>query len=327
MTKREKDRARRLMAYCVLEAVVAACLSLFVVSLVYINIISPNNTLATVSSGGLTGRINRSDVDAMTSYFTYVQQQQAQQSGQTTLTGQDPKAQAIQQLQQWKLTADEAKRQYGITVSSADINADYAKSVSGSGTQASFESTLKAAGMSVSEYKRFFVAAGLVEKKLGVVLTKHNPTIAEQWHYARIEVTSKITATAILSQIGKTSNPAAEFKTLAKSKSTDTQTASQDGDPGWERVTDTSADSLMGATLVDTLKSMQKSRTVFKLFNSGSNWYVIEYLGHDLKHKLSSTQIQADQTAAVNAWGGPLLNKALFNPPLPGNQPGLVTSQ
>ena len=73
----------------------------------------------------------------------------------------------------------------------------------------------------------------------------------------------------------------------------------------------------MSPALTQTLNGMQKSRTIFKLYNSGSNWYVLEFLGHDLKHKLSSTQIQADQTTAVNNWGTPLLNKALFNPPLP----------
>jgi hypothetical protein len=69
---------------------------------------------------------------------------------------------------------------------------------------------------------------------------------------------------------------------------------------------------------------MQKSRTAFKVYNSGSSWYVLEVLGHDLKHKLSSSQTQTDQTTAVNKWGSPLLNKALFNPPLPAAQPGLT---
>ncbi len=316
MTKREKDRARRLIAYCVLEAVVATCLSILIVSLVYLNFIYPSNTVATVYSNGVTGRISRHDADAMTSYFTYVQQQQSQ-NGQSALSAQDPHAQAIQQLQQWRLSSVEAKRQFGITPSDAEVNAEYSKEISGAGAQANLEGSLKAAGLSVGDYKRFFVTANLVETKLGLALTKNDPATAEQWHYARIEVTSKITATAILAQIGRNKNPAAEFKTLAKTKSADTQTSSQGGDVGWERATDSSSDPIMSASLVQALTSMQKNHTVFKLYNTGSSWYVLEFLGHDLKHKLSSAQVQSDRTAAVNSWGSPLVDKALFNPPLP----------
>ncbi len=326
MTKREKDRALRLIAYCVLEAVVATCLAILVVALVYIHLIYPDNTIATVSSHGITGRINRQSVDTMTNYFTYVQQQQSA-NGQTSLTNQDPKAQAIQQLQQWQLTAIEAKRQFGIVPSDSDINAEYSKNASSAGGTSSFNASINAAGLSVGDFKKFFASATVVENKVGAALLKGKPTAVEQWDYARIEVTSKITATQILQQIGKNKNPAAEFKVLAKTKSTDTQTSSAGGDLGWERPTDTSSDTLLSTTLLQTLKSMEKSHTVFRLYNSGSNWYVLEYLGHDLKHKLSSTQIQADQTAAVNAWGTPLLNKALFNPPLPAVQGGLTATQ
>ena len=316
MTKREKDHVRRMFAYCAFEAVVAACVALFIVSLVYVNLISPNNTVATVSSHGITGRINRQDVNTITKYFTYVQQQQSQ-SGQTSTATQDPGAQAVQQLQQWKLTAIEAKRQFGIAPSSADIDAEFAKNAKSAGSEASLVASINAAGLSTGDYKNFFVSATVLENRVGVALTKNNPTTAEQWNYARIEVTSKITATQILEQVGRNKNPAAEFKTLAKSKSTDTQTSAQGGDVGWERASDTASDTLMSPALTQTLNGMQKSRTIFKLYNSGSNWYVLEFLGHDLKHKLSSTQIQADQTTAVNNWGTPLLNKALFNPPLP----------
>ena len=178
MTKREKDHVRRMFAYCAFEAVVAACVALFIVSLVYVNLISPNNTVATVSSHGITGRINRQDVNTITKYFTYVQQQQSQ-SGQTSTATQDPGAQAVQQLQQWKLTAIEAKRQFGIAPSSADIDAEFAKNAKSAGSEASLVASINAAGLSTGDYKNFFVSATVLENRVGVALTKNNPTTAE----------------------------------------------------------------------------------------------------------------------------------------------------
>ena len=326
LTKREKDHVRRLMAYAVLETVVAACLAILVVTAVNSAWIRPNNTLATVTSDGVTGRVNRQDVDIMTKYYTYVQQQQSQ-SGQTNLSSQNPGSQAVSQLQHSVLALDEAKRQFGITASSGDIDAAYQKLVSGAGAQANLNSALSAAGISTGDYKRLFVAPNVVNQKVGEYLTRKAPTTAEQWHYARIQAASKKAASSLLVQIGSNKNPHAEFTTLAKAKSTDTQTAPQGGDLGWLRSSDTALDTLLTPTLISTLKGMERSHTSIKLYNTGSSWYVLELLGHDLKHKLSSTQVQTDQTAAVNAWGNPLLAKALFNPPLPTGSAGLSTGQ
>jgi hypothetical protein len=156
----------------------------------------------------------------------------------------------------------------------------------------------------------------VINQDVGKYLTRNNPTTAEQWHYARIQAASKKVAAQLLSQIAKNRNPQTEFAALAKTKSADTATNTKGGDVGWVRASDTTLDTLMSPTLVQALKAMGKSHTVFQLYNSGATWYILEYVGHDLKHALGASQIQQDQTDAVNKWGSPLVAKAVFNPPL-----------
>jgi hypothetical protein len=305
MTKLEKERAKRVLLYSALAVVVAISAVIIVVTAVFLQYIQPNQAVAWVNGHG----ISRHDRDVMTKYYTYELSSQGSQS-----TTQDPQALAVTQLQQQLLTADQAKAHFHITATSADISARLSKELTGSGTQANFNSFLSAAGLSTDDYKRLIVAPQVVRTMVGELLDKNKPTVADQWHFARIQAADKKTALSLLAQIAKSNTPQATFTKLAKSKSKDTQTASAGGDLGWERSIDVSSDSLMSPGLITTLQLMAGSHTSYKLYNVGTTWYILSYLGHDPRHKLSSSQIQQDQTTAFNVWYQPIAAKANFNP-------------
>ncbi len=316
MTKLEKEHAKVMIAYSVLAAVVAACLAIFVVFAVFNLYISPNQTVATINGS----RINRNDRDLMTKYYAYYA---AQQASQGTTTSSDPQALAVSALQRQTLTAVEAKSLLGIVTTSADVDAEF-KKIEGTASSSSVSSFLSQIGISQDDYLRLFIAPQALEQKVGAYLARNNPKTAEEWHFARIAVANKKTATQLLDQIARNANnkggtQASLFAKLAKSKSTDTASKSQGGDLGWERASDTATDSLLGPKLVTVLRSMEQTNTAFRLYNVGSAWYVINFLGHDLKHKLTDAQTQSDVTNAFNAWYQPLLAKAVANPSLVSN--------
>jgi hypothetical protein len=315
MTKREKEQAKRVIAYSSLAVVVAASLVILIVAAVYQQFIYPNQTVATINGKG----ISRHDRDLMTGYFTAELQAQG---GSTT---QDPQALAVSQLQRQLLTATQAKAQFGITASAADATAQLNKSLTGSGAQANFNSFLSSTGLSKDDYKRLIVQPEVLRTKLGEHLNTNEPKTADEWHYARIQAADQKTALSLLTQIAGTQNkshnapsPETTFTTLAKSKSKDTQTASSGGDLGWERLKDASSDPLL-SQILPTLKGMETSHTAFKLYNSSGTWYIINFLGHDPKHTVTASQIQLDQTTAFNNWYNPLEAKANANPSLTQN--------
>jgi hypothetical protein len=313
MTKLEKEQAKVMIAYSALAAVVAICLAIVVVFAVFNLYISPNQTVATIN--GI--RINRHDSELMTAYYTA----QEARNGTTPTTA--PSDLAISALQRQTLTVAEAKKQYNIVATSADVDAEF-KRIVGNASSAAIGSFISQSGLNKSDYLRLVVAPQALERKVGAYLTRNNAKVAEQWHYARIQAADKKTATQLLNQIALNTNnkngtQAALFAKLAKSKSKDTASASNGGDMGWERPSDTTTDSLLGSGLIAVLQGMQKTHTTYKLYNTGTTWYVLEFLGHDLKRALSSSEVQTDEAAAFNAWYQPLLEKAVANPPLVSN--------
>jgi hypothetical protein len=323
MTKREKDQAKRLIAYSSLAVVVATSLVILIVAAVYQQFIYPNQTVATINGKA----ISRHDRDLMAGYFT------AQLQAQGSSTGQDPQALAVSQLQRQLLTAIQAKAQFGFTASDAEATAQLNKSLTGTGAPANFNSFLSTTGLSKDDYKRLIVQPQVLRTKIGQVLTKNEPKTADEWHYTRIQVATQKTALSLLTQIsGNASkshnapNPETTFAKLAKSKSTDTQTASSGGDLGWERAKDASTDALLPG-IIPTLQGMATSHTAFKLYSSGGSWYIINYRGHDPKHTVTASQIQLDQTTAFNNWYNPLEAKAIANPSLSQNPLSSTSSQ
>ncbi|MDB5077013.1 MAG: Peptidylprolyl isomerase [Chloroflexi bacterium] len=315
MTKREKDQAKRLVAYTSLAVVVAASVVVLVVAAVFQQFIYPNQTVATINGKA----ISRHDRDLMTGYYT------AALAAQGGTTSQDPQALAVTQLQRQALTADQAKAKFGMTVSAAEADAQLNKSLTGSAALANFNNFLGTTKLSRDEYKRLIVQPQVLRTKLGQLLAKNAPKTAEEWHYARIQVASQKTAQSLLTQISGTTstshnapNPETTFAKLAKSKSTDTQTASAGGDLGWERPADTSVDTLL-PQIVPILRSMQQSHTAFKVYNTGSTWYILNFRGYDKKHTVTASQIQMDQTSAFNNWYNPIAAKAVANPPFAQN--------
>ena len=306
MTRREKERAQRLIAYSALGLVIAISVLVVVAAAVYDNIIVPNQTVASVNGHG----ISRKDRDAMTAYFTA---QAAQSGGQTTT---DPQTLAVQQLQQDLLTKTSAQQQFGISVSQTDANAALSKTLANpaSGGQTAFNRMLSTYSLSKDQYLRLLEEPQVLDQKVAAYLTRNDPKTAEQWHYARIQVKDRKTAEALLSKLAGGAN----FAALAKKESLDTQYKSAGGDPGWERTTDT-ADPLLVSTFLKPLQQMQKSHTKYSVLPSGKLWYVVEFLGHDLHHALNASQQQQDQQQAFNLWYGQQKQKANFNPPLPAS--------
>lgn len=306
MTRREKERAQRLIAYAALGLVIALSVLVVVVAAVYQNVIVPNQTVASVNGHG----ISRRDRDTMTKYFTA---QAAQSGGQTTT---DPQTLAVQQLQQDLLTKVSAQQQLGLTVGQADANAALSKTLANpsSGGQSAFQSMLTTYNLSKDQYLRLIEEPQVLDQKVAAHLSRNDPKTAEQWHYARIQVKDRKTAEGLLGKLAGGAN----FAALAKKDSIDTTYKAAGGDSGWERTTDTQ-DPLLVSTFLKPLQQMQKSHTRYRVVQSGKLWYVIAFLGHDLHRALSASQQQQDQQQAFNIWYSQQKAKANFNPPLPAS--------
>jgi hypothetical protein len=302
LTKRQKERAQRRIAYGALGVVVVISVLIVVVAFFYGNFIYPNQVIASVNGHGIT----RSDRNLMANYVTL----------QTTSLGgsapTDAAGQAVAQLQQQTLIRDQGKLQFGINPTSAEITTALNDQFKGS-TSVTLDQILSVTKMSKADYERLIVAPQVIQQQVSAKLTPNEPKTAEQWDYGRIQVTSQISATTILKQLGLKN---ASFAKLAKSESKDTQTSALGGSLGWVRTTDTSVDPML-ATFLPTLKNMAKSNIKYQIFHSGANWWVLELVAHNLKQPLSATQIQQDQAAAFNKWYTNLQAKAKFDPPLP----------
>jgi hypothetical protein len=245
------------------------------------------------------------------------------QQGQSASSLGDPQTLAVAQLQKNTLARLNAQQQFGITVSSADGLKNLATQIKGN--EAAFNQRLAQYGISKDDYVRLIVEPQVLEQKVGQHLTAGNAKVADQWDYARIQTASQKDAQSLLQQLTK----GASFAALAKKQSKDTQTASKGGDVGWERLSDAAnSDPMLISTFLKPLQAMQKAHAKYQIVKySATTWYLLELLGHDPKHLLSSTQQQQDQTTAFNTWYSPIQNKAHFDPVLPTDQGGAsVTS-
>ena len=309
MTKREKERVQRLIAYVSVGVVAVVSVIIIAVSAVYENIILPNQSVATVSINGQSHEISRHDRDIVAQYYT-AQAAQAAQSG--TQTQSDPQALALTKLEQDLLTRRAAKDTLNVAVTDSDVKAHFASDLPNFGGDAGFNRILSVTGLSKDQYLQYFTTPLALNQKIGNVLTANNPTIAEQWHYARLQAKDKKTADQVLVQLvrGHTT-----FAKMVAQYSLDAASKALGGDPGWVRPTDARIDPLAGS-FVSTLKSMQKTSTIYTVIQNGSQWYVLNYLGHDLKHPLTPTQIQYDKEDAYGLWFQKQKDKAVFNPPL-----------
>lgn len=311
LSKREKDRVLNRIAYGALAAVITISLAVIVTVLVYNSFIYPNQAVAWVNGQG----ISRHDRDVMTNYYTAAEAQQVSQGASASQLG-DPQTLAVEQLQQSLLTSISAKSKLSITGSMAEGSTLLGQELGKN--QAAFTAKLQQYNISRDDYVRLVEIPQVLEQKVGVYLTRNNATVAEQWHYARISLKTQADAKAILQQLAGGAN----FASIAKKKSQDTATAPTGGDMGWQRVAD-STDPLLNSTFLPVLRKMESSHTKYEVVKySATVWYVVEFLGHDLKHALSSAQKQADQVNAFNNWIKPLQDTAIFNPPLPASTTG-----
>jgi parvulin-like peptidyl-prolyl isomerase len=321
LTNREKERLQRLIAYVVLGVIVAVSVAIIAVTAVYQTWVYPNQSVASVNGVGIT----RHDRDLMTGYF----------NGESTLQGttlsQDPGTLAVEQLQK-SLLARQAAKTIGIAVSDAQADAQLTKDIGKNG-QTQFQQVLTATGLSRPDYVRFVEKPDLLRTKVMAYLTRGASKTAEEWHYARIEVSTPVTKTTVITgtySIKPTTTITGtatrilndlvtkdvNFGAIAKKLSADTATKANGGDVGWVRTTDTAIDSQI-TTFLPTLKTMASTHTKYKAMPSGKSWYILELLGHDLKHPKTAVQTQNDQTIAYTAFYNKFQAKSVINPPLP----------
>ena len=320
MTRKEKDRLQRLLAYGALAAVVAICAIILVSAAVYNGLIMPNQTVASVNGHG----IPRKDRDAMVRFYTAQAAAQQAQGGQ--VQG-DPATQAVQQLQNNVLTQISAKDQFGITVSDSDTEAQL-KQTQGF-TEAKLSQLLTAYGLSRDEYKRLIVAPSVYRTRVGDRLTANNPKVAAQWHYARILLKDKKSADAVFKQLAFPTAKTPDFAFLARTKSQETvgtNTDHNNGDLGWLRPSDTNLDPLFQAAFLSPLQGMKQTNARYKEVQDGTQWYVIEYLGYESKRSLSDAQKQADGALKYNDWFKLLQAKARFDPIQPSQATPIPTA-
>jgi hypothetical protein len=307
LTNREKERIQRLLAYGVLAVVVAVSVIIIATAVIWQNWVYPNQSVATVNGTGIT----RHDQSLMTGYF----------KGESTLQGttlsQDPATLALQQLEK-SLLARQAAQTVGVQVSDAQADAQLTKDI-GSKNSATFQQVLSATGLSRSDYVRLVEKANVLRTKIMAFLTRGNAKTAEQWNYSRIEVTTRKAAVGVLNDVVLKHQ---SFASVAKKVSTDTATKSLGGAVGWIRPTDTTVDTNI-TTFLPTLKTMAASHTQYKIVPNGKQWWVLEFLGHDLKHPLSQNQIQSDQVAAYTVFYNKFQAKSTINPPLPAGAAGV----
>lgn len=308
LSKREKDRVLNRIAYGALAAVVAISLAVIITVLVYNTFVYPNQAVAWVNGHG----ISRHDRTVMTSYFTAAEAQ-AEQQGATAAQLGDPQSLAVAQLQKSLLTSVTAQSKLGIGASMSEGSKSLDQEVGKN--QSTFNSMLQQYNISRDDYVRLVEIPRVLEQKIGVYLTRGNPTVSEQWDYARISVKTQAAAKQILQQLSTGAN----FAAIAKKQSQDSQTASTGGDLGWQRTID-GADTLFVSTFLPYLQKMATSHTKYEVVKySATVWYVVELIGHDLKHPLSAAQKQQDQVNAFNTWIKPTQDTAIFNPPLPAS--------
>lgn len=315
LTNREKERVKHRIAYGALAAVIVASVVIIAVAAIYSNVVYPNQAVAWVNGHG----ISRHDRSVMTSYYTAAEAAM-QQQGQSAQSLGDPQTLGVAQLQKSLLSRLSAQQQFGIAVSTAETQRQLNSEIKGNA--AAFNQRLSLYGISKDDYLRLITAPQVLETKVGQRLTAGDPKVADQWHYARIQVATEKAANSVLQQLLR----GASFSALAKKQSADAQSAPNGGAMGWERVSDAgSIDPLLVSTFLKPLQNMQKTGTKYQVVKySNSAWWVIEYLGHDPKHPVSATQQQQDQVAAFNNWFKPIQDKANFNPALPPDQTGLT---
>ncbi|MGH2347187.1 MAG: peptidylprolyl isomerase, partial [Chloroflexota bacterium] len=265
LTNREKDRLQRLIAYIVLGLVIAVSVIILAVTAVYQTWVYPNQSVASVNGVGIT----RHDRDLMTGYF----------NGESTLQGttlsQDPATLAVEQLQK-SLLARQAAKTISIAVSNAQADAQLTKDIGKNG-QTQFQQVLTATGLSRSDYVRLVEKPDLLRTKVMAYLTRGASTTAEQWHYARIQITTPVTKTTVITgtySIAPTKSITAtattilddlvtknvNFAAIAKKLSADTATKANGGDVGWVRAKDTAIDTQI-TSLLPTLKTMASTHT------------------------------------------------------------------
>ena len=318
MTRKEKDRLQRLMAYGVLGAVVAICAIILASSAVYNGLIVPNQTVASVNGHG----IPRKDRDAMVRFYTA--QAAAQQAHGGQVQG-APATQALQQLQNNVLTQISAKDRFGMTVGSSDTERQLKQTSGFSETRLS--QLLTTYRLSRDEYDRLIVAPSVYRTRIGDRLTAGDPKVAAQWRYARILLKDKKSADAVFKQLAFPNAKSPDFAFLARTKSQETvgtNTDHNNGDLGWLRPTDTNLDPLFQTAFLSSLKGMKQTNARYKEVNDGTQWYVIEYLGYEPKRPLSDAQKQADGALKYNEWFKLQQAKARFDPIQPSQAAPVV---
>lgn len=311
MTRREKERVQRMLAYGALGVVVAISVIVVISAAIWTNFVYPNQSVASVNGHD----ISRHDRGVMTKYYQARAAQAAAQGGQ--LQG-DPQTLAVQQLETNLLQRVSAQQLLGLTVSDAEAKAELARVV-GKNTS-SFERALAQYNIGKDDYLQLIEKPQVLTQKVGVYLTRSYPKVAEQWHYARIQVKDQKSGDAVLQQLLK---PNQSFDAIARKLSLDSQTKSTGGDLGWERATDIT-DPLLATSFLKPLQAMQRAHATYQLVQDplSRSWYVLEFLGHAARRALSTAQVQQDQGQAFRAWYQPIKARAHADPPFPAQQAG-----
>ena len=183
------------------------------------------------------------------------------------------------------------EKQYGSKVSSSDVNKEYnaAKKTYGS----SFSSVLAQQGYTTSTFKDQIRSRLLLEEAVRASSSFSTSALKKQWKEyqpkistAMITVGSESDAQSIIDDLNSTSsNKLKEFKKLAKSKSTDSATASSGGVMPTFDNTDTS---LPDAVKTAAYKLKNGEYTTSPVQGDDDTYYVIYMIKHPAKGKYAN---------------------------------------
>lgn len=147
------------------------------------------------------------------------------------------------------------------------------------------------AHMSLDDYYRLFVKPQMVRDQIDAQLQNAVPQSADQVHLQHIMVATEDLATQLASQ----AKGGADFAELAKTNSTDTQTAPTGGDLGW-----VTKDELQPAT-AEIAFGLDKNG-ISDPIQTPYGWEIVRVVDKQSDRPLSDTQYADARKKAVDAW-------------------------
>ena len=147
------------------------------------------------------------------------------------------------------------------------------------------------AHMSLDDYYRLFTRPQMAREQIDAQLQNAVPQSAEQVHLQHIIVATEDLATQLASQ----ARGGADFGALAKTNSTDTQTAPTGGDLGWVTHDELDQATADAAFSLDVNGVSDPIQTPF-------GWEIVRVIDKQADRPLTDAQYSAAQQKAVDSW-------------------------